>query len=189
MGLTMRPSAPALSLVGKAMATERAELIRQWTGWVTNRVNTDPRSKRPEIERQLGLLVDIMVETTGPLRRQVAELWLSACELHGVAAAERGLAAGEVVEELQHLRELLIRHLSEVTLRLPPRQGMATVIRLNRFLDKGITRAVVGYTDALVRTLFDQNGVAVREVPGDDDITQRVQHLQDELKRIRETTA
>jgi hypothetical protein len=119
----------------------------------------------------------------------VAELWLSACELHGVAAAERGLAAGEVVEELQHLRELLIRHLTEVTLRLPPRQGMATVIRLNRFLDKGITRAVVGYTDALVRTLFDQNGVAVREEPGDDDITQRLQHLQDELKRIRETTA
>jgi hypothetical protein len=36
---------------------------------------------------------------------------------------------------------------------------MAIMLRLNRVIDKGITVAVVGYTDALVATLFAQNGV------------------------------
>jgi hypothetical protein len=39
------------------------------------------------------------------------------------------------------------------------RQGMAIMLRLNRVIDKGIAVAVVGYTDALVATLFAQNGV------------------------------
>jgi hypothetical protein len=33
------------------------------------------------------------------------------------------------------------------------------MLRLNRVIDKGIAVAVVGYTDALVATLFAQNGV------------------------------
>jgi hypothetical protein len=36
---------------------------------------------------------------------------------------------------------------------------MAIMLRLNRVIDKGIAVAVVGYTDALVATLFSQNGV------------------------------
>jgi hypothetical protein len=36
---------------------------------------------------------------------------------------------------------------------------MAIMLRLNRVIDKGIAIAVVGYTDALVATLFSQNGV------------------------------
>jgi hypothetical protein len=36
---------------------------------------------------------------------------------------------------------------------------MAIILHLNRTLDKGIAVAVVGYTDALVATLFSQNGV------------------------------
>ena len=73
--------------------------------------------------------------------------------------AARGLAAGEVVEEIQFLRELLIRKLAPVFAGLRPRQAMAIILRLNRVLDKGIAVAVVGYTDALVATLFAQNGV------------------------------
>ena len=71
----------------------------------------------------------------------------------------RGLAAGEVVEELQFLRELLIRNLAPVLAAMRARQGMAIMLRLNRVIDKGIAVAVVGYTDALVATLFAQNGV------------------------------
>ena len=74
-------------------------------------------------------------------------------------AAARGLAAGEVVEELQFLRELLIRNLAPVLAAMRARQGMAIMLRLNRVIDKGIAVAVVGYTDALVATLFAQNGV------------------------------
>jgi hypothetical protein len=74
-------------------------------------------------------------------------------------ASTRGLAAGEVVEELQFLRELLIRNLAPVLAAMRARQGMAIMLRLNRVIDKGIAVAVVGYTDALVATLFAQNGV------------------------------
>ena len=186
MGLAMRPSAPALSAVAREMKAQKPELIRLWSNWVTSRINTDPRSKRPDIERELGLLVDILVETAGPLRRQVAELWLEACEFHGVAAAKRGLAAGEVVDELQHLRELLIRNLSAVLAALPSRQSMATIIRLNRFVDKGIARVVVGYTDALVQTLLNENGVTAKEEPGVDEISQRLEAFEKELAQIRE---
>ena len=70
-----------------------------------------------------------------------------------------GLAAGEVVEEFQFLRELLTRNLAPVLAAMRARQGMAIMLRLNRVIDKGIAVAVVGYTDALVATLFAQNGV------------------------------
>ena len=39
------------------------------------------------------------------------------------------------------------------------RQGMAIMLRLNRVIVQGVAVAVVGYTDALVATLFSQNGV------------------------------
>ena len=90
----------------------------------------------------------------GPLRREVNGIWLDACEHYGRIASARGLAAGEVVEELQFLRELLIRHLAPVLAAMRARQGMAIMLRLNRVIDKGVAVAVVGYTDALVATLF-----------------------------------
>jgi hypothetical protein len=88
----------------------------------------------------------------GPLRREVNTIWFSVCEHYGRVAAARGLAAGEVVEELQFLRELLIRNLAPVLAAMRARQGMAIMLRLNRVIDKGIAVAVVGYTDALVAT-------------------------------------
>ena len=101
--------------------------------------------------------VDIRV--LRPLRREVGAVWVHACEHYGRVAAARGLAAGEVVEELQFLRELLIRNLAPVLAAMRARQGMAIMLRLNRVIDKGIAVSVVGYTDALVATLFAQNGV------------------------------
>ncbi|MFQ5550601.1 MAG: RsbRD N-terminal domain-containing protein [Gemmatimonadales bacterium] len=186
----MQPSAPALVAVGRVMGQKRDALVEQWTRWVLTRVGTDPDSKHPEVERQLALLVDIMIQTAGPLRRQVAELWYAACEFHGRASAARGLAAGEVVEELQHLRELLIRHLSEVTAALPARQYLATVLRLNRILDKGIAHAVVGYTDALIETLFTQNGVPVSagHTTTEELLDERLRQFEAELEHIREKT-
>ena len=64
-----------------------------------------------------------------------------------------------MVEELAYLRELLIRNLAPVLVAMRARQGMAIMLQLNRAIDKGIAVAVVGYTDALVATLFSQNGV------------------------------
>jgi len=187
MGLTIRPSNPALTAVGRILAANRELLVARWAGWISDRLTQAPHIKRPTVERQLTLLIDILIEMAGPLRRQTAQLWFDACEFYGQVAAARGLAAGEVVEEIQHLRELLIRDLSELIAALPARYSMATVLRLNRQVDKGIAHAVVGYTDALVQNLFSQRGTPIPDpLPSDDDIVYRLNQFEAELQHLRE---
>ncbi|HET7038388.1 MAG TPA: hypothetical protein VFH97_00790 [Gemmatimonadales bacterium] len=182
----MRPSHPTLVAVSRSLAAVRGELVAEWTRWTLDRVAAAPTVRAATLERQLGVIVDILIEMSGPLRRKALELWISACEGYGRTAAERGLAAGEVVEEIQYLRELLIRHLSEVIAALPARASMATVLRLNRLLDTGIAHAVVGYTDTLVETLFNQRGVPVG-VSGavEDEIEERLTQAETELAALR----
>ena len=103
-------------------------------------------------------------------------IWSRVCEHYG-----RGLAAGEVVEELQYLRELLIRNLAHAFVSMRPRQALAIVLRLNRVLDKGIAVAVVGYTDALVATLFAQNGVPGPSSDDAGEIDRQLRALETEL--------
>lgn len=167
------------------MAAQRDILAKDWSRWILARVGSG--TVRPQVlERQVLLLINLLIETAGPMRRAALELWLQASEGYGRTAAERGLAAGEVVEELQHLRELLIRHLSELIAAMPARVSMAAVLRLNRILDSGITHAVVGYTDALVETLFAQRGVPVgASGTTEDDIVQRLAQLEAELEQLR----
>jgi hypothetical protein len=186
MGLTMRPSNTSLNAVSRAMSASRDELVSEWATWIVHRMAQGPRVDRQVLERQLRLLVDIVIQLTGPVRSKAAQLWFDACAHYGRIAAARGLAAGEVVEEIQRLRELLIRHLSDIIAALPARYAMATVLRLNRQVDKGIAQAVVGYTDALVETLFNQNGVAVfvQEEP-DREIGKRLGQLETELAQVR----
>jgi hypothetical protein len=186
----MRPSQPTLVAVSRALAADRDALVAEWVRWTLDRVAAVPTMKAATVERQLGVIVDLLIEMAGPLRRRALELWLTACEGYGRTAAERGLAAGEVVEEIQHLRELLIRRLSEVIAALPARASMATVLRLNRLLDTGIAHAVVGYTDTLVETLFNQRGVPVSvSGPHEEAIAQRLGVVEGELARIRGTPA
>ena len=189
MGLTMRPSSDSLSAVSRAMVAGRDELVREWAAWIVHRTAQGPHLDRQVLERQLRLLLDIVIQLSGPVRRKSAQLWFDASAHYGRIAATRGLAAGEVVEEIQHLRELLIRHLSDLIAALPARYSMATVLRLNRQLDKGIAQAVVGYTDALVETLFNQNGVPVfPQESADADVNARLEQLEAELERIRAIT-
>ena len=61
------------------------------------------------------------------------------------------------------------------------RQGMAIMLRLNRVIDKGVAVAVVGYTDALVATLFAQNGVPASD--SDPDSSDVLRQLAALLKR------
>ena len=169
------------------MEQHRDRIVDDWSGWVAGRTGSTGPLGREGVERQIAMLVDTLVEMAGPLRRDAVELWLCVSEFYGRTAAERGLAAGEVVEEMQHLRELLIRHLSEVIAAMPARYSMALTLRLNRLLDKGIAHAVVGYTDALVETLFNQRGVPVSADGAYGRAAwERIEQFESELKRIRE---
>ena len=190
MGLTIRPSNPSLGAVGRAMAAGRDDLVREWASWIVRRTAlAHPQLHRPILERQLGLLADIVILLTGPVRRRAAKLWFDSCEHYGRAAAARGLAAGEVVEEIQHLRELLIRGLSDIMAALPARISMATILRSNRQLDHGIARAVVGYTEALVETLFNQNGVPTAQPEQvDTEAIKQLKQFEADLENIKSST-
>jgi hypothetical protein len=59
------------------------------------------------------------------------------------------------------------------------------MLRLNRVIDKGIAVAVVGYTDALVATLFAQNGVPAFATEYDAaDFERQLTALEQELQGL-----
>ncbi|MEO8636307.1 MAG: hypothetical protein ABI587_13625 [Gemmatimonadales bacterium] len=181
----MRASHPTLLTIGRAMAVHRDAILLEWTDWLAERVASAGMIPRSTINRELRLLLEILIESVGPMRRSVSEVWYHACEHYGRVGAARGLAAGEIVEELQYLRSLLIRRIGPVLTPLRQRQTMAIILRLNSVLDKGIAVAVVGYTDALVATLFIQNGVPAPDTALDaQDIARQLEQLEGELAGV-----
>lgn len=150
----MRASHPTLVAASRALATQRHAMLERWSDWLGERVTASRTVPRPLVERQFSLLLDVFTTLVGPLRRETKPIWTRATEHYGRVAAARGLAAGEVVEEMQYLRELLIRYLAPAIAALRPRQGMALLLRLNRLVDRGVAVAVAGYTDALVSGLL-----------------------------------
>ena len=133
------------------------------------------------LKRFLDLLSKLIPQAVGEHRALVAPIWKKAAELYGSLGAQRGLAAGEIVEEFQVLREAVIRLLFEMP---PARFGVAfsrsDALHLNRFLDSGVTHASIGHTDALFFALFQGNGVP--KVP----TAQFVTEVEEQLKAIEE---
>jgi hypothetical protein len=181
----VRASQPALLAAGRVIAEMRDSLVSQWAQWLEDRSTGGHTIPRATVERELRLLFDIMTEMVGPLRREVNAVWFHTCEHYGRIASARGLAAGEVVEELTFFREILIRNLAPVLLAMRARQGLAIMLRLNRVIDKGIAVAVVGYTDALVATLFAQNGVTAFRIDQDfAEVERQLDGLEHELQSV-----
>lgn len=150
----MRASHPTLMAASRAIAEQREAMVARWLEWLGDRVTGTRTAPRELVEEEFRLILDVFSALVGPLRRETRPIWQRVAERYGRHAAGRGLAAGEVVEELQYLRELLIRYLAPAIAALRPRQGMALLLRLNRLVDKGIAMAVVGYTDQMVATLL-----------------------------------
>jgi hypothetical protein len=166
------------------MADRRNAMASQWFDLLGDRLAT-PTIPRHIIERELRLFLEVLGEMVGPMRREVKEIWHHVCEHYGRVAAARGLAAGEVVEEIQFAREVLTRQLAPVVAPLRARQAMAIMIHMNSVLDRGIAAAVVGYTDALVATLFAQNGVPAPESELDPaDIERQLDTIEGELAAV-----
>lgn len=134
----------------------------------------------------LDVLLEVLPHAIGPLRSSAEPLWVEAAELYGTLAAQRGLAAGEVIEEFQVLREAVLRLLWAD----PPevrtdRLALREILRLNRVLDRGVTAASVGHTDALFFALFQSAGIPPRL--SDDlryEMREQLQGIRQELSSI-----
>lgn len=186
---TGRPSAPTLLVVGRAIASVRSTLAGQWGDWIVAR-GADGNVLAPDdLNRVLRLMVSVLGHMAGPLRREAREVWLAATELFGRLAEARGLSAGEVVDELQHLRELLIVELGDLIVAMPARQQMPAVLRVNRVCDLGVANAVVGYTDALVAKMFSRDGVPVPTADSVQEMLAQLGTLEAELALLDERSA
>ena len=106
------------------------------------------------VARQVYQLSAMMPELLGRHATQVQPLWSRACELFGAVAAKRGLAAGEVVEEFQILRTLVIRDLYQDPL-VGGAPTLREALRVNGIVDRGVTHASVGHTDAMFFQLLE----------------------------------
>ncbi len=177
----MRSSNPTQLAAAKATFDARNAMAAEWAEWLVDRAGSQS-IPRPLIEREFRLIIDTLIEMLGPLKGEARHVWLRVLEHYGRTAAARGLAAGEVVEELQQLRVLLIKYIGGAIAAMRPRRAVAVFLRLNAIVDSGIAAAVVGYTDALVASLLltDRDTALLTEATA-DDLSRQLDGLEAEL--------
>lgn len=181
----MRSSHSTQLAAAKAISTHRDAMVSEWSSWLAGRPTTTA-VPHELMERELRLILDTLVEMLGPLRREVQVVWQNVTEHYGRTAAARGLAAGEVVEELQQLRALLIKYIGADIAAMRPRRAVAVFLRLNAIIDRAISQAVVGYTDALVASLMmtdRQSGVSLTDFSS-EDLDRQIEILEESLSGV-----
>lgn len=149
----------------------RSRIAEIWTAEILRRFPPRGEDDREVLREFHSLLVLLFRHSVGRWREPVEGLWCQAAELYGSIGVRRGLAAGEVIEEFQFLRESLIRLLYAD----PPGGGRARVtlreiLRINRFMDRGVVHASVGHTDALFFAHFQ--GAGMRDRLSDDFLSE-----------------
>lgn len=184
-----RPSAPTLLRIGRGIDKAKEELLKRWLDWLNERHVGSATVEIASLERPLRLVLTLMVHMTGPLRHESREAWFAATELYGRLAEARGLSAGEVVEEVQYLRELLLIHLADLFVALPVRHQLPALLRMSRVLDSAVSNATVGYTDALVEKMFSKDGVPVPTADSVQELINQLHVLETEAKLLTERSA
>jgi hypothetical protein len=180
----LRSSHSTQLAAAKAIADVREVMVAEWAEWLADR--TASGHLPPDlVERELRLVIDTLIEMLGPLRREAKVVWHRVTEHYGRSGAARGLAAGEVVEELQYLRVLLIKYIGAGVAAMRPRRAVAVFIRLSSVIDKAIAQAVVGYTDALVASLMmtDRHTAPLTDA-SPDDLARQLTALEGELATV-----
>jgi hypothetical protein len=161
-------------------------MVRRWTGELRARTGHRDAPIDQLLEEFADLLVSLLAPGVGPLRDLVEPIFQQTAELYGSLGAVRGLAAGEAVEEMQLLREAILRFLyRDPAFRGGAALGFREVLRLNRLVDLAVTYASVGHTDALFFSLLHGTGVTAR--PSEEaleEIRSQLRHLAEERDRL-----
>lgn len=170
------------------IAQHADQIVQRWRDWRVSRGGSQKQEMDALLSGFLNTFVSMIPLALGPEREEVERIWVDTAELYGSVGAVRGLAAGEVVEEFQWLREALIRvlypELAETELR---QLALRELLDLNRLVDRGVTHASVGYTDALFFSWL--RGTGVPEVPTPetlDEIRSQLANLRHELDAVCE---
>lgn len=187
---------------GRGVSARRPVTPEEMAAWLNERRESlsdrwliELRSRAEGIEGPLeelmrefiGLLVALLPRGFGVYREQAISIFHQAAELYGNLGAIRGLAAGEAVEEVQLLREVLFRFLFQE----PPGGtgvglGLREFLQLSRLVDQAVTHASVGHTDTLFFNLF--HGTGVPESPAQDvvdEVREQVRTLRSELDALQ----
>ncbi len=147
--------------LGRWLREHRGRLGERWLAGVAGRHEDLGDPAQDLLTEFVGLLTRFPPVFLSPYRSHVEPLWAQLAELYGSVAAMRGLAAGEVIEEFQLLREEIIRLFYDVPpVRELDRLALRDMLLVNRVVDQGVTHASIGHTDALFFALFQGSGVA-----------------------------
>jgi len=156
---------------------------------VANRWHSEVRARAGDPADPNGGLLFHFIDTLtlilphcfGNGRDPETDIWQQAAHLYGALALRRGLAAGEVVEELQILRLVLLRLLLDALGGAGMSRGLQKdLLALNRALDASVVRASVAYTDDLCFTHLQ--GAVVPE-----GVTEDVEEeMREQLERFRQ---
>lgn len=140
---------------------DRADRItNQWRAEIRDRYGRDEEAGDELLGRFLEGLTVFIPRCFGENGEAGEDVWEQATRLYGALALLRGLSAGEVVEELQLLRVVLLRLLLED----PPgdwgeRSFQREILHLNRLLDQGVVQASVAYVDDFFFAQIQESGI------------------------------
>ena len=184
-----RTAGPPLSVPGDLAGWLRERspgIAERWAEGLLGAHSSWTRANESVVRPFCRGLVSLLPGMLGPYRTQILPLWSEGAELFGSMAARRGLSAGEVIEEFQILREIIVRMLFE----RPPvgggrALGLREVLQLNRTVDIGVTQASVGHTDLLFFSLVHGSGVPTPLGAEDlGEVVEQIRALRDEGSRI-----
>jgi hypothetical protein len=140
------------------------------------------------LEEMVYHLVSFLPACFGDCRERGLEVWQHGAHLFGSVALKRGLAAGEVVEEFQLLRGVVLRM---YLLEFVPRSAQEgsgrsnshmEFLALNKILDQAVSRATISYTDDLFFTHLQGSGVSEVVTPElSEEILLQLEAFRDEL--------
>jgi len=174
------------------LESQAPELARRWSLELRARSGRDEGELEPLRDAILAAIVKFLSPAVGPWRDQVEPLLQQVAALYGNVACLRGLAAGDVVEEIQLLREILFRFLFREATPAEPSTGVGIreLLRLSRVVDHVVTHANVGHIDGLFFNLLHGSGVT--SLPGEEkigELASELSQLQEELDRMRPVVA
>jgi len=168
----------------KLWLEERIDLIaRRWRSEIGVREGHRGEEGDGLLEMFLHHLVLFLPPCLGEHREAAEEVWQQATHLFGSLALRRGLAAGEVVEELQFLRGVILKSLID---NAPDAKILSVPFRdllvLNRVLDLAVVQASVAYVDDLFFAHLQGSGVAEQVTPElVEEITRQLEACRREL--------